>query len=492
MLVSRPMSHVRQWALAGLVAGAATACGGSPGDSPPPTLALAPCTVAGAERAAQCGILEVYEDRAAQRGRRIALRVVRIPAHGAAAEPDPVFMFAGGPGQAASEAYPPILKVLSRVARNRDVVLVDQRGTGSSAPLDCATPKTLDEHFRDRHFETVAASCAADLEGDPRHYTTANAADDFDDVRAALGYARINIAGGSYGTRMAIEYARRHPERVRAMVLDGVAPYALAIPLPLARDGQRALELVWARCAADPACRAAHPDPAGDFAALRAELGEGKRLEAIHPRTGVPEAFTLSALGLGGAVRGLLYAPELQALLPYTLSRARAGDWGPLVAETLMMNDGIDEQLSMGLFLSVVCAEDVPRIRDADVARETEGTYLGAALIDEFRKACAVWPHAPLPEGLDAPPSHAAPTLLLSGQTDPVTPPRWAELVAQTLPTARHLVVPEMAHGVMIRGCVPHLVADFLEDPAALATLDADCIDTQAPEFFVNFAGPAP
>lgn len=455
------------------------------------TLPLATCTVKGYGHPAECGGFEVPADRSDPGAGTLALRVVRIPVRGSEAEPVPLFMIAGGPGQAASEAYPAMLAILGEATRDREVVLVDQRGTGQSAPLDCETPDDLASAFDADGLEATARRCAAALSFDPRHYSTAASADDLDVVRAALGYDRIDLLGASYGTRLALAYAERHPEHTRSLVLDGMAPRALKIPLPLATDAERAIERMNQRCQDEPACAAAFPDILADLRAVLAKLEEDPEVAVSHPRHGTRTTITITPGGFTQALRGLLYAPELVSLLPLALADARRGHFDPFVTQAFYLGDEQQDAISLGLFLTLVCREDVPRITDAEVAEQTKGTVLTDAMVRSFRAACRAWPAGGTPEGLDEQVKVAAPVLALSGQLDPVTPARWAEQVLEHVSGPhKHVIVPGAGHGTMIRGCVPKLIDRFLDAPEAVASLDDGCVVDVFGDFFVDFAGP--
>ena len=479
-----------------LPAALAVGCGGT-GGSDGATLPFADCRLPGLDRLAECATLSVPLDRSAPAGKQLDLSVVVVRARGGDASGAPLFMLAGGPGQAASSAYPPVLAMLGDLTRTRDVVLVDQRGTGRSAPLSCPDDEqSLQEMFRERGIEHSARRCLETIgsaKDDLSHYDTPAAVADLDDVRAALGAEQIDVYGSSYGSRLALAYGRRHPARVRAMILDAVAPPSLHIPLPLARDGQRAFDLMVDRCQADSGCAQAFPDPKKDLATVLERLAEPRRIPVQHPTSGKVEELLVSREVVAQGLRGLLYSPELTALMPLTLHQLAAGRWNPFVAQVAVMSGGIDEGMSSALFLSVVCREDVPLVADEQIAAATEGTFLGRAMVDELRDACAIWPVEPAPTTQEQPLSAvSAPVLLCSGELDPVTPPHWAEELAAALPHSRHLVVPGAAHGTAIRSCMPDLLTRFLDAPADLQSLDANCLREDTPRFFVDFSGPTP
>ena len=376
------------------------------------------------------------------------------------------------------------------------MVLVDQRGTGSSRELACPLHRKdapLAERLEAKTDATLLASCLAALDADPRHYTTAAAMDDLDDVRAALGYDRINLLGGSYGTRAALIYARQHPDHLRAMVLDGVAPVGLKLPLTFARDAQRTLGLLFQGCLEDAACNRRFPELQHRFDELLARLeAQPAKVQVADPLTGVPTALTITRRLFAEHLRGLLYSPEVSALLPLTLERAAAGDFAPFIAQADALVGRTESSIAVGMMLSVICAEDAPAIAPDEIARFSQGTFLGPHSVNEFIDACKVWPHGNAPPGWHAPVRSEAPALLLSGELDPVTPPSWAEEALRTLPNGQSVVVAGVGHGVTAVGCVPELIGRFLNAGSAKG-LDWSCTKVvKRPGFFLSFAGPTP
>jgi pimeloyl-ACP methyl ester carboxylesterase len=424
-------------AVAGLVAGCMA------GDAPAPRLALAECRLPGVESPARCGTYDVYEDRAAASGRRIALQVAVIPARRRAGDPDPIVVLAGGPGQGAIALAPQVVALFSRLAATRDIVLVDQRGTGGSNPLDCeddGEPGTA-LAFEDTLPEKLVRDCLARLQADPRLYATPPAMDDLDEVIGALGYARVNLWGGSYGTRAALEFIRRHPARVRTATLDGVAPPAMKLPLSFVADGEAAFERLLADCEGEAACRGAYPSLRSQARALRERLGrQPARVEIADPVTGESLGVTVTRDVLLTGIFRPLYSPELASLLPFALDRAANGDFNALLAQNLEFSGQVADNLSVGMHLSVVCSEDVPRIRAEDLARASRA-FFGRALVDDFLRACAIWPKATLPPDYGDPVRADVPVLILSGGIDPATPsprpcPTPGTSSPRTLPTA--------------------------------------------------------
>jgi pimeloyl-ACP methyl ester carboxylesterase len=456
-------------------------------------IAFSPCRLNGLGTEARCATYRVFEDRAARTGRSIDLRIAVVPALANSARPDPLFVLVGGPGQAATEAGASIAEVLRDVRNKRDIVLVDQRGTGQSHPLDCPSDREqpLTELFAPRADPGEARACQAALDADTRLYATPFAMDDLDEVRGALGYERINLWGGSYGTRAALVYLRQHAARVRSLILDGSAPFALKLPLHAARDAQRALALLLDDCQRDAECRGAFPEAQARLEGLLTRLGENAAVVPFeHPRTGASGKLRIERAGLAGAVRNLLYVPELASLLPLAVERASVDDFGVFIASADAFARGVN--VSTGMFLSIVCAEDAPRFDAAQVEELTRGTFLGGEWLRDLRAECEDWPAAQLPPAYFEAVTSDVPSLLLSGNLDPVTPPSWGDEVKQGLIRARHIVVPGAGHGTTSLGCIPHLLSEFLEHLDA-AALDASCVERLVrPAFFTSLQGPSP
>jgi pimeloyl-ACP methyl ester carboxylesterase len=470
---------VSRLATAALVAFATGLAGCGDGGAPLRTVALAECRLPKLPVTAQCGTLEVPENRTRPEGRKIALAIAVLPANTLNPRADPLFILAGGPGQAAS-FLGPFAAALTGVRKDRDIVLVDQRGTGRSSPLSCAAFKPDDTPEATLELDPVpkAAACAKELAAqgvDAAQYTTAAWIDDLDAVRAALGYAKINLWGGSYGTRVALEYLRRHPDRVRSVVLDGVAPPSMKASLDVWPSRDTALSAVLDACAQAPACRAAQPDLPSTLAAIRDRLGPGGRDVALtDPRTGKPQTERVTFDHVIGALQPLTYSPELSALLPEIISRAAAGDFGPLYAGAMLIAGDLAEQMDNALNYSVTCAEDAPRISPTDAASALANVR-SKALAVRALAVCDVWPRGTVPADAKTPVRSDVPVLILSGGLDPVTPPANGAEVAKTLPASRHIVARGYGHIVSPHACGPRLIAAFIDDPG-FATLPASCV----------------
>ncbi len=428
----------------------------------------------------------MWEDRAAKSGRQIALDIAIVPARARASDPDPIVIFAGGPGQGAVSLASQVMPLFARLNDTRDVVFVDQRGTGNSNPLDCddEQQQPLQQLFEDALPEKLVATCLGKLDADPRLYVTSIAVEDIDEVRGVLGYEKVNLWGGSYGTRMGLEYLRRHGDRVRTVVLDGVAPANMKLPLSFVADGDAALQRLIEACDSEKRCRQVYPGLAQTIGTLRAELKRRPVRAAIQdPRTGERETISVNEnVFLSGLFRPL-YVAELASLLPLGISAAAEGDFNPLLAQNLEFADDVSENLSIGMHLSVICAEDIPRITPDDLAKLGH-SFFGLALVDDFVRACKLWPRGEVPKDFYDPVRSDVPALILSGGIDPATPPRHGDQVASTLPNARHFVAPQVGHGVSLHGCAPRLIESFVRAGSA-RQLDGRCLERIPRPLFV-------
>ena len=463
-----------------LAAAALLGCAAIPafGDEP----ALTPCRVAGIRNEVQCGRVTRPLDPAAPDGRKIEVHYVVVPAMARRKLPDAVFLLAGGPGQSAIKVAPQTLPLFTRLNNRRDIVFVDQRGTGRSAPLDCEDlrHRPLADQADPQLQVTQLAKCRETLQrlpyGDLRFFTTTLAMQDLDAVRRRLGFERINLVGGSYGTRAALEYQRQFPAQVRRSVIDGVAPPDMVLPASFSTDGQAAFDALVAACDREPACAKAHPTLRADWATLLKSLPQ--QVSVANPLTGQPETFTLTRDMVLGAVRGPLYTPAIAAALPQALHDAAHGRLEALAGLNSLFGARKGMALALGMHFSVVCAEDVPRLPQAT---DPPGTDFGTDYASLYRRICADWPRGSVPEAFYRVQPSASPVLLLSGGIDPATPPRHAERVAKALgANALHVVAPNAGHGVLSLGCMRDVLFRFIdaaEDKEALA-VDADCVKT--------------
>ncbi|MGH8239834.1 MAG: alpha/beta fold hydrolase, partial [Steroidobacteraceae bacterium] len=417
--------------------------------------------LAGGSVAARCGQYRVRENRDDPHSKELQLQVAVIPALRLKPAADPLFLLSGGPGQAASDFYLSVAPAFARIRRDRDLVLVDQRGTGRSNRLDCELPDDSEFVVLDpQKLQAAVQACLAALPGDPRYYTTSIAVRDLDDVRAALGYRTLNLYGISYGTRVAQHYMRRYPERVRTAILDGAVPAQVALGPDVAIEAQRAIDNTLQRCARDEACAGKFPDISAQFAALQEKLRHDPvKLSIPHPLTGALTGTTLDEARFGAAVRLLSYADETVSTLPLMIHEAQSlRDPQALTAQYLRVESDVAEQIAEGMHFAVVCSEDAPRWEQQNVSDEQLATtYLGTAFMRGMRAVCEKWPRGPVDPDFGAPLQSSVPTLILSGSNDPVTPERYANEIMKGLRNARHLVAAGQGHGQLATGCIPRL-----------------------------------
>ena len=463
----------------------------SPEELPPSELPLESCQLAGGV-AAECGFLTVPENRNDPNGRLLDIHVAVIPAQSSISEPDPVFMLAGGPGQAASEVYPLFVRAFDDLSQNRDIVLVDQRGTGQSNPLACPALYDLPLNASEEDVRTTIEECRQNLTqtADLTQYVTDIAMQDLDAVRTALGYEQINLLGTSYGSRAALSYMRLFPENVRTVVLNAVTSPELILQLQAPADGQRALELLFARCEADDACRETFPDFATTFNQIVADLGDGQEVTFVHPTTGEQETITIDGDDLMQVVFTLLYSPDLLSLLPLLVENtAQTGDYSPLVAQAVALNGS--SGIYQGMFYAVTCSEDAALL-NLDEATAVRGDSQFPLIAEDFLATCENWPLADIADDFRQPLTSNIPTLLLSGEADPITPPYYADQVAEGLSNSQHIILPGYGHDISVTSCMPTVITDFIT-AGNLEGLDTSCTDEiTPPPFFINPSGSRP
>jgi len=448
---------------------------------------------------AYCTRFDVPEDWDAPAGRHIALRVAIVRSSAVRSYPDPVVFLDGGPGGAASEDYPAIAPALAPLRQRRDILLIDQRGTGGSNALSCSTDGAAEQpaapvteppdlparvQLVQRCLASVRAHAA------PEHYTTSDAIRDLEAVRLALGAPRLDLIGVSYGTRVAQQYAARYPGAVRSVVLDSVVPNTLALGSDHARNLERVLRSLFARCSAEQQCKLAFGDPYATLYRLRDRLrARPQSLTVRDPSDYQPLQLQLSAADLSAIVRINAYNPITAALLPLTLDQADHGNYAPLVSQKKWISDDLGSEITGGMELSVVCSEDADLL---SARPEDAATLLGNDQIANILSACSVWPRGTRPRDFHQPLAAATPVLILAGQYDPVTPPSYATALLPTLSDARVLLAPGQGHAVIGSGCMPRLVREFVDDldPAAL---DDRCLQQLGDiPAFIDFNGAAP
>jgi len=450
-----------------------------------PAARLTPCKVPGehGEVDARCGLFETWENRATRTGRKIQLKVVVLPARDPHPKPDPVFFFGGGPGEAiAGEAGYSVedQEALRKDGQDRDFVFIDQRGTGEPDRLGCnlgGNDADLQTYLGEMFPLDAVRKCRDELEKkyDLTLYTTDIAMDDIEDARVWLGYGKINLSGGSYGTRAAQVFLRRHPGAVRTVILNGVVPMDETLPISHAAGGQRSLDLLLGWCEADAACHAAFPDVRKELQGVLERLSrEPVEVEIENPASHQKVKVKVSREIIADGIRWQLYTPRAGAALPRLIHEAAGGSFSPLAQAAVNSRVGIIQALAMGMFFSVTCAEDIPFIDPGQIAARTAGSFLSDYRVRQQVAACGVWRRAKVAAGHQEAVHSDVPVLLINGERDPVTPPAFGDRTMRFLTNSLHVVVPYGAHGGETP-CVAGLQKELVEK-GTLKGLDTACL----------------
>ncbi len=449
-------------------------------------LVFKPCALGGDHGngvEAQCATLMAPENHDAPNGRKISLAVAMIPAKNQS-QPDPVVIIAGGPGQSILEAYPMLHPALDDVRRSRNILLLDARGTGKSHPLQCDEVNAIEEDAADSDdpalMRTLTERCRDRLAktSDLRFYTTADHIRDLDLLRASIGVDQLNVAGISYCTRVAQQYAARYPAHTRTVTLDSIAPNTLVLGQEHALNLDAAIRQQFARCVADGACKRNIGDPAALLVKVRATLQAGGLAPVRYrdPTNGEWREEVPQFGHLSGLLRFYAYRPESASMLPLILRDASQGRYETLLSQARALSGEVGDSIALGMHLSVSCTED-PEIHPRP---EDEKTILGNSIAEFIQAQCAVWPKGKRDPDFRKPLSGKVPVLAISGEYDPVTPPRYGAEVVKTLPNGRLLVLPGQGHSVLTTGCMPKLFAQFVETADA-KKLDASCLKRLKP-----------
>jgi pimeloyl-ACP methyl ester carboxylesterase len=442
---------------------------------------------------ARCATLRQPENPEQPNGATVKLKVAVIESLSPEPKPDAFTIINGGPGGSSIALYAQSAGVFSAILRERDIVVIDQRGTGLSTPLDCPQQDAMIEDFNQEAVVAATRECLAELDQDPRYFTTSVAVKDLDAVRDLLGYQQLSIYGVSYGTRVALHYARRYPERTRALIIDGVVPPELALGPNAALNAQNTLNRLLTRCHSDPDCANSFPELRENLNQLLNRLqADSVTVEVADPLTGALTEISISVEHLAITLRMLSYAPETAALIPLIINQAYQDlDYRPIASNALRILNELQGMIRAGMHNAVVCAEDIPFLGEVDWAA-LDATYLGSTQSEALLTICERWPSGVIDPDLKDPITLPIPTLILSGEEDPITPPAYGEIVASQMPDSLHLIGPGQGHGIFNRGCIPGLISKFVET-TDLQGLETQCIERlRAMPFFLDSMGPAP
>jgi len=448
------------------------------------------CRLPGIKEKLLCGKLRVFENRRTHTGRTIDLNIVVLPALDQKTKAEPVFDLEGGPG-VASTTGATFYATEGKVYRKRhDVVLVDQRGTGNSNQLSIPREKTPESDLREMYPVDYVMRMRDALEqyADLTQYTTSIAMDDLDDVRAWLGYDRINLFGLSYGTRAALVYLRQHPEHVRTITLLGVAPTYLRMPMYHAQAAERAMNLLLDQCEQDTKCRELFPQIRDDWIKALADLQAAPVRVQYNPSgdKGAPVTVEIQRDVFAEKIRNFLYDRDKASQIPLIVHKAASGNFAPFLRRAI--GHSIPDTIADGMYLCVTCAEDVPFIDQAEAAKLNRDNPFGNYRVFQQTRACGMWPRGDIPTDFREPVQSSVPALIFSGNFDPVTPPQRGGEVARYLSNSRHVIVPQAAHGIdglTNANCLDKIILEFI-DKADAKDLDVSCVDRMAPPPFAT------
>jgi pimeloyl-ACP methyl ester carboxylesterase len=465
------LRYITRVATAAFGLGLATLGGTAQADEGPKK--LEPCFLAGIKEKVKCASFDVPLDYGNPEGGSITLHATIVPAKSSSPAADPFLVFAGGPGQAAGDYGALVRLAFDPIRAKRDIVLLDQRGTGRSAGVQCEgeqIPDTLED------LTLLAAECREKADIDVRHITMENVVRDAEEVRASLGYPELNLWGGSYGTRTVALYLRRYPERVRSIIVDGVLPPDVSLFTTAAASAERAKRKIAEDCAADPACAERFPNFEADIDAIMAKAKAGElTYNGPDPLSGEPIEMKLM-FGLAvEALRGAFYAADSTVHIPLVVDMAAKGNLQPLVA-SLLGGTAVSESMYLGTTYSILCGDEIPRVTDEEAARAAEGSFASDSYYQFWKAGCKGWRSTLAEADALLPIESDVPALVLSGELDPVTPPSMGEHLVKGFPNGRHIVVPGTGHNTGHVACMPGVMRDFVETLDAKA-IDASCIN---------------
>ncbi len=451
------------------------------------------CHIANYSQEVLCGTHEVAEDRIIKDGRKLQINFAVVPSVTEAKELDPLVFFAGGPGQGALDMGAFVSMAFQEIHENRDIVLIDQRGMGSSNPLNCEQPEdvelTLTDEQQTELMKGMLQECLTQLDADVTKYTQDLANQDIHEILLALGYDKVNLYGVSWGTRSALLYVNQFPEQVRTAIMDGVAPLENRVPLFANADAERAIQTLFKDCEDNKDCQSAFPTLKQDFYQVLKAFGEnGHQVTMNDANTGDTVTFLITRNTFVNSIRNILYVPEYSRLIPIIIQQAKVKDFRALSGLTAAFGDG---GMAMGTQMSVLCSEDFSRISDKDIASETDKGFVGDGFINYFKTGCEVWPKAELPEIYNQTLTSDVPTLILSGAIDPVTPERWGEKMKEVMTNSIHLIAANTGHNVGPKGCAPDIMTQFVNQ-GHIKEIDGSCLDDLSrPSFFIDSNGPS-
>ncbi|MCS6124343.1 alpha/beta hydrolase [Shewanella baltica] len=449
------------------------------------------CYVEGVSDRLNCGFVTVPENPNKPDGKQIQVHYVVLPAVKNVNHEEALLAIAGGPGQSAIDNAAGFDAMLSKVRQQRDILLIDQRGTGRSNLLTCDEGAQSPLSFDDDNADTLAETqkCLAKIDADVTQYGSLNAIKDFEAVRQHLGYKKLHVYGISYGTRMAQLYMRLYPAHLATVTLDGIVPMQQSV-LEIGASIDRGFDLLFKDCQETAACHAQFPELKAEFDQVAASLAKAPVMENVYdPVTGEKTMLTMTRGKFYGSIRMALYQANVRALVPHAIHQAAKHNFQPILGLYSLTIDNAG--MAMGMHASVVCGEDMHRITPA-MREQAQHSFMGKTMLEGLEATCEVWKVPAVDDSFSEPISSDIPTLLLSGEIDPATPPSWGELAMEKLTNAKHFVAPYATHGVAYQSCANNLIADLVRS-GSVNDLDGECLKKDVRRsFYLNASSVEP
>lgn len=449
------------------------------------------CYVEGVSDRLNCGFVTVPENPNKPDGKQIQVHYVVLPAVKNVNHEEALLAIAGGPGQSAIDNAAGFDAMLSKVRQQRDILLIDQRGTGRSNLLTCDEGAQSPLSFDDDNADTLAETqkCLAKIDADVTQYGSLNAIKDFEAVRQYLGYKKLHVYGISYGTRMAQLYMRLYPAHLATVTLDGIVPMQQSV-LEIGASIDRGFDLLFKDCQETTACHAQFPELKAEFDQVAASLAKAPVMENVYdPVTGEKTMLTMTRGKFYGSIRMALYQANVRALVPHAIHQAAKHNFQPILGLYSLTIDNAG--MAMGMHASVVCGEDMHRITPA-MREQAQHSFMGKTMLEGLEATCEVWKVPAVDKSFSEPISSDIPTLLLSGEIDPATPPSWGELAMEKLTNAKHFVAPYATHGVAYQSCANNLIADLVRS-GSVNDLDGECLKKDVRRsFYLNASSVEP
>lgn len=443
------------------------------------------CHVQDIKQQIKCGTLLVPENYQQKNGTEISINFAVLPAIDNSQNKAPMMFLAGGPGQSAVSLAGGLYRAFNEVRKTRDIILVDQRGTGQSSPLQCEDAVNIDPYTSwSKDFDQQQIKdCLQSFDVDLSQYTSENAIRDFDQVREALGYNKLAIYGGSYGTRAGLVYMRMFPESLESVVLDSVGPIEVPIG-PFGQSAARSFDLLIANCAAEESCQKAYPNLRAEFDKVVGKLtDEPAQISMPHPRLGTPTTMNIDREKFISTIFMQLYSVEGRSLVPLVIHQAAQGNFAPLAGLTAMGDT--DPAMFVGLTFNIVCNEDYPKVGKQGFAKDADNSFNQEISHVGWKLACPIWPQYRPASDFYQPVTADIPTLIISGELDPVTPPSNGDFTDATLPNSKHIVMKHSSHTPGVTPCAVNIINEFINEKNP-NDLDESCLEEIPKESFMT------